>query len=95
MFRRFPVGDIIVQRNVSSSVLEVTIAPRRRGSISSGSQLSPAKVVKIKKTMQHVRLLGLRGDFTSVTVEQVEGGQQDFDAVSIYFSGSGKAFLLR
>ncbi|KAK1222025.1 hypothetical protein PQX77_015157 [Marasmius sp. AFHP31] len=72
-YRRFPMGDIIVRRNVSSTVVTVTAATRRTSRTSQES--GELKVVKLKKTTQHVGLLGLPGGFTAVRVEAVEKDQ--------------------
>ncbi|KAK1234670.1 hypothetical protein PQX77_002123, partial [Marasmius sp. AFHP31] len=55
VFRRIPMGDIIVRKNVSSDVLEVTADSQHRSSISGTAhvQPTPLKAVKVKKTMQH------------------------------------------
>ena len=74
----------MVRNNVSLNIVEVSTPPRRRDLISSSLRSSPSNaVVKVRKTVQHVRLLGLPGEFTSVTVEQVEGDREDFEIVSI------------
>ncbi|KAK1223010.1 hypothetical protein PQX77_014130 [Marasmius sp. AFHP31] len=74
-YRRFPIGDIIVRRNVSSTVLTVTAATRRTSRTS--QELGELKVVKLRKTTQHVELLGLPGGFTAVRVEAVEKDQTE------------------
>ena len=78
------MGEIIVHKNVSSEVIEVAIAPRRPASIPSASQSCPI-ALKVRRTVQHVHLLGLPGEFTSVTVERVKGDQEDFNKVSTHF----------
>ncbi|KAJ8095614.1 hypothetical protein PM082_023020 [Marasmius tenuissimus] len=81
-YRRIPMGDIIVRKDVSSEVLDATLAPRSRTSISGTGELSQSKAMKIKKTVQHVEVLGLPGGFTSVTLEPVEEGRaEDFKAM--------------
>ncbi|KAJ8093693.1 hypothetical protein PM082_009553 [Marasmius tenuissimus] len=75
MFRRFPMGDITIRKDVSSEVLDVSIESQQQSSTYRSLKSSRSQVVKVKKTVQHVRLLGLPGAFTSVTVEPVNGGQ--------------------
>ena len=78
------MGSIIVQKNVSSDVFGVTIMPRRPAPMIGTTQSPPSNtVVKIRKTVQHVRILRLSGEFTSVMVERVEGDQEEFEMVSI------------
>ncbi|KAK1215751.1 hypothetical protein PQX77_021640 [Marasmius sp. AFHP31] len=74
-YRRFPMGDIIVRRNVSSTVVTVTAATRQTSRTS--QELGELKVVKLRKTTQHVGLLGLPGGFTAVRVEAVEKDQTE------------------
>ncbi|KAJ8095802.1 hypothetical protein PM082_022909 [Marasmius tenuissimus] len=80
-YRRFPMGDIIPRRNVSSTVLYATIENRRRETTSGTSQCL-SKVIKVKKTVQYVDVLGLSGEFTSITVEPVEKDEaEEFEAI--------------
>ncbi|KAK1224937.1 hypothetical protein PQX77_012131 [Marasmius sp. AFHP31] len=74
-YRRFPIGDIIVRRNVSSTVVNVTVDTRQTSGTSQG--LGELKVVKLRKTTQHVGLMGLPGGFTAVKVEMVERDQAE------------------
>ncbi|KAK1230285.1 hypothetical protein PQX77_006633 [Marasmius sp. AFHP31] len=76
------MGDIIVTRNVSSKVLEATIEPRRRTSKTGTSQQSESKVIKVRMTTQHVKVLNLPGKFTSIAVEEMEEDQaEDFKTI--------------
>ncbi|KAK1234757.1 hypothetical protein PQX77_002030 [Marasmius sp. AFHP31] len=86
VFRRFPMGDIIVRRDVSSEVLEVTIEPQRQES--SGAPQSQSRVMKVRKTTQHAEILGLPGGFTSITLEPIGDHQEDFKMVSTLFKGA-------
>ena len=79
------MGEIVPHKRVSSKVMEVTVAPRHRGSILPELHSRPSLLVKIKKTVDYVRLLGLPGEFTSVTIEPIEGDREDFDTVSVRF----------
>ncbi|KAK1231674.1 hypothetical protein PQX77_005202 [Marasmius sp. AFHP31] len=74
-YRRFHMGEIILKRNVSSTVMTVTVNTRR----GSGTlqELGDLKVLKVRKTTQHVGLLGLPGGFTAVKFETVEKDQAD------------------
>ncbi|KAK1219324.1 hypothetical protein PQX77_017964 [Marasmius sp. AFHP31] len=72
-YRRFHMGEIIVQKNVSSTIMTVTVDNRRTLGIS--QELGELKVVKVKKTTQHVGLLGLPGGFTAVKLETLEKDQ--------------------
>ncbi|KAK1224938.1 hypothetical protein PQX77_012132 [Marasmius sp. AFHP31] len=74
-YRRFPIGDIIVRRNVSSTVVNVTVDTRR--ACGTSQELGELKVVKLRKTTQHVGLLGLPGGFTAMKVETVEEDQAE------------------
>ena len=79
------MGEIVPHKRVSSKLMEVTVGPRHRGSISPELHFRPSRLVKIKKTVDHVRLLGLPGEFTSVTIEPIEGDREDFGTVSARF----------
>ncbi|KAK1216421.1 hypothetical protein PQX77_020941 [Marasmius sp. AFHP31] len=74
-YRRFPMGEIIVRRNVSSTVVTVTVGTGRTSGTS--QELGELKVIKLRKTTQHVGLLGLPGGFTAVRVEAVEKDQTE------------------
>ncbi|KAJ8095763.1 hypothetical protein PM082_022870 [Marasmius tenuissimus] len=74
-YRKIPMGDIIVTRDVSSKILEATIQPRRKISTAGESQQSIFKVIKVKMTTQHVEVLTLPGKFTSIMVEAMEEDQ--------------------
>ncbi|KAK1224515.1 hypothetical protein PQX77_012577 [Marasmius sp. AFHP31] len=73
-YRRIPMGDIIARRNVSSTVVNVTVD---RQTSRTSQEVGELKVVKVKKTTQHVGLLGLPGGFTAVRVEMVEKDQAE------------------
>ncbi|KAK1223048.1 hypothetical protein PQX77_014084 [Marasmius sp. AFHP31] len=79
-FRKILMGDIIVRKDVSSQVLEVTVEPRHRGSERGTSQQST--VMRVRKTMKHVEVMGLPGAFTSITVEPLDGTQEDLGIIS-------------
>ncbi|KAK1215752.1 hypothetical protein PQX77_021641 [Marasmius sp. AFHP31] len=74
-YRRFHMGEIILKRNVSSTIMTVTVNTRR----GSGTlqELGDLKALKVRKTTQHVGLLGLPGGFTAVQVETVEKDQTE------------------
>ncbi|KAK1221421.1 hypothetical protein PQX77_015778, partial [Marasmius sp. AFHP31] len=74
-FRQFSMGDIIIHRDVSSSVMNVTI--ESPGSVSEIPRLPGSQVLKVRKTVHHVSLLGLPGAFTSVTIEPVNEDQAE------------------
>ncbi|KAJ8095764.1 hypothetical protein PM082_022871 [Marasmius tenuissimus] len=74
-YRRIPMGDIIINRNVSSQVLQVTIDSQRRTSRSETSQQPESKLIKVRTTKQHVEILNLSGKFTSIIVEVAEDGR--------------------
>ncbi|KAK1223011.1 hypothetical protein PQX77_014131 [Marasmius sp. AFHP31] len=74
-YRRFPMGDIIVRRNVSETIVNVTVDTRQNSRTS--QELGELKVVKVRKTTQHVGLLGLPGGFTAVKIETVEKNQAE------------------
>ncbi|KAJ8073026.1 hypothetical protein PM082_019894 [Marasmius tenuissimus] len=72
-YRRIPMGDIIIRRNVSLKICEASIERQRR---------SISETAKVKKTVQYVEILGLPGAFTSVTLEPVEENQlEDFKVI--------------
>ncbi|KAK1221769.1 hypothetical protein PQX77_015425 [Marasmius sp. AFHP31] len=74
-YRRFHMGEIILKRNVSSTVMTVTVNTRRNSATS--QVLGELKALKVRKTTQHVGLLGLPGGFTAVKVETVEKDQAE------------------
>ncbi|KAK1219092.1 hypothetical protein PQX77_018196 [Marasmius sp. AFHP31] len=74
-YRRFHMGEIILKRNVSSTVMTVTVDTRRNCGTSQG--LRDLKALKVRKTTQHVGLLGLPGGFTAVKFEMVEKDQAE------------------
>ncbi|KAK1224516.1 hypothetical protein PQX77_012578 [Marasmius sp. AFHP31] len=74
-YRRFPMGEIIVRRNVSSAVVNVTVDTRR--ACRTSQELAELKGVQLRKTTQHVGLLGLPGGFTAVKLEGMEKDQAE------------------
>ncbi|KAK1215598.1 hypothetical protein PQX77_021787 [Marasmius sp. AFHP31] len=74
-YRRFHMGEIILKRNVSSTVITVTVNTRRNSETL--QELGDLKVLKVRKTTQHIGLLGLPGGFTAVQVETVEKDQAE------------------
>ncbi|KAK1223000.1 hypothetical protein PQX77_014120 [Marasmius sp. AFHP31] len=74
-YRRFHMGEIILKRNVSSTVMTVTVNTRQNSETS--QVLGNLKALKVRKTTQHVGLLGLPGGFTAVQVETVEKDQAE------------------
>ncbi|KAK1219819.1 hypothetical protein PQX77_017447 [Marasmius sp. AFHP31] len=78
MYRKIPVGDIIVQRNVSNEIIEVTVEALNQAATPGTSQ-AHSRVTKVRKTVQHAEILGLQGSFTSIMVELVDGAQGDFE----------------
>ncbi|KAK1235423.1 hypothetical protein PQX77_001359 [Marasmius sp. AFHP31] len=79
-YRKIPVGDIIVQRNVSNEIIEVTVEALNQAATPGTSQ-AHSRVTKVRKTVQHAEVLGLQGSFTSITVDLVDGAQGDFDTI--------------
>ncbi|KAJ8095852.1 hypothetical protein PM082_022747 [Marasmius tenuissimus] len=77
MFRRIPMGDIIVRKSLSSEVLHAhpTVESEHV------STLEP-RLLKVKKTVDHVAVLGLPGGFTSITVEP-SGSEDQTDEFNI------------
>ncbi|KAK1235146.1 hypothetical protein PQX77_001638, partial [Marasmius sp. AFHP31] len=75
MYRRIPMGDIIIRRNVSETVVNVTVDAQQNSR--TPQELGELKVVKVRKTTQHVGLLGLPGGFTAVKIETVEKNQAE------------------
>ncbi|KAK1223008.1 hypothetical protein PQX77_014128 [Marasmius sp. AFHP31] len=74
-YRRFHMGEIIPRRNVSSTVMTVTVNDRRNCGTLQG--LRDLKALKVRKTTQHVGLLGLPGGFTAIKFETVEKDQAE------------------
>ncbi|KAK1219820.1 hypothetical protein PQX77_017448 [Marasmius sp. AFHP31] len=81
VYRKIPVGDIIVRRNVSNQIIEVAVEALFQG-ITPGTSHAHSRVTKVRKTVQHAEILGLQGSFTSITVELVDGAQGDFETIS-------------
>ncbi|KAK1223046.1 hypothetical protein PQX77_014082 [Marasmius sp. AFHP31] len=81
VYRKIPMGDIIVQRIVSNEIIEVTLEALNQGTTPGTSQAHP-RVTKVRKTVQHAEVLGLQGSFTSITVELVDGAQGDFKNIT-------------
>ncbi|KAK1230766.1 hypothetical protein PQX77_006133 [Marasmius sp. AFHP31] len=80
-YRKIPVGDIIVQRNVSNEIMEVTVEALNQAATPGTSQ-AHSRVTKVRKTVQHAGILELQGSFTSITVELVDGAQGDFETIT-------------
>ncbi|KAK1224517.1 hypothetical protein PQX77_012579, partial [Marasmius sp. AFHP31] len=74
-YRRFHMGEIILKRNVSSTVMTVTVDAQRNCGTSQG--LRDLKALKVRKTTQHIALLGLPGGFTAVKFETAEKDQAE------------------
>ncbi|KAK1223009.1 hypothetical protein PQX77_014129 [Marasmius sp. AFHP31] len=74
-YRRFHMGEIILKRNVSSTVMTVTVDTQRNCGTSQG--LRDLKALKVRKTTQHIGLLGLPGGFTGVKFETVDKDQAE------------------
>ncbi|KAJ8074660.1 hypothetical protein PM082_022238 [Marasmius tenuissimus] len=81
MFRKILMGDIIVRRDVSSQVLEVVVETKNQESDRGESQ-QRSKVMRVRKTTQHVEVMGLPGNFTSIAIERLDGTQEGFDIIS-------------
>ncbi|KAK1221572.1 hypothetical protein PQX77_015621 [Marasmius sp. AFHP31] len=77
VYRKIPMGDIVVQGNVSNQIIEVAVEALNQG-ITPGTSQAHSRVTKVRKTVQHAEVLGLQGSFTSITVELVDGAQGDF-----------------
>ncbi|KAK1223043.1 hypothetical protein PQX77_014079 [Marasmius sp. AFHP31] len=82
VYRKIPMGDIIMRRNVSNEIIEVTVEALYQGTTSGTSQ-AQSRVTKVRKTVQHAEILGLQGSFTSITLELVDGAREDFEIVSM------------
>ncbi|KAJ8074647.1 hypothetical protein PM082_022225 [Marasmius tenuissimus] len=80
MFRKILMGDIIVRRDVSSQVLEVVVENKHQESDRGESQRST--VMRVRKTMQHVEVMGLPGNFTSIAIERLDGTQEGLEIIS-------------
>ncbi|KAJ8074717.1 hypothetical protein PM082_022295 [Marasmius tenuissimus] len=80
MFRKILMGNIIVRRDVSLQDLEVVVENKHQESDCGESQQS--KVMRVRKTMQHIEVMGLPGKFTSIAIERLDRTQEDLDIVS-------------
>ncbi|KAJ8090823.1 hypothetical protein PM082_024736 [Marasmius tenuissimus] len=80
-FRKILMGDIIVRRDVSSQVLEVVMETKHQG-LDRGESQQRSKVTRVRKTMQHVEVMGLPGSFTSIAIEKMDGTQEGLDIIS-------------
>ncbi|KAJ8074650.1 hypothetical protein PM082_022228 [Marasmius tenuissimus] len=81
MFRKILMGDIIVRRDVSSQVLEVVVENKHRESDCGESQ-QRSKVMRVRKTTQHVEVMGLPGNFTSIAIEGLDMTQEGLEIIS-------------
>ncbi|KAJ8074681.1 hypothetical protein PM082_022259 [Marasmius tenuissimus] len=75
------MGDVIVRRDVSSQVLEVVVETKRRES-DGGELQQRSKVMIVRKTMQHVEVMGLPGNFTSISIERLDGTQEGLEIIA-------------
>ncbi|KAJ8090825.1 hypothetical protein PM082_024738 [Marasmius tenuissimus] len=80
LFRKILMGDIIVRRDVSSQVLEVVVENKHQELDHGESQRS--KVMRVRKTTQHVEVMGLPGNFTSIVIERLDGTQEGLEIIS-------------
>ncbi|KAK1235351.1 hypothetical protein PQX77_001431 [Marasmius sp. AFHP31] len=81
VYRKIPIGDIVMRRDVSNQMIEVTVEALNQGTTPGTSQ-AHSRVTKVRKTVRHAEILGLQGSFTSITVELVDGDQGDFEIIS-------------
>ncbi|KAJ8074649.1 hypothetical protein PM082_022227 [Marasmius tenuissimus] len=81
MFRKILMGDIIVRRDVSSQVLAVVVETKHQES-DGGELQQRSKVMRVRKIMQHVEVMGLPGNFTSIAIERLDGTQEGLEIIS-------------